>query len=113
MQGLSLEIGACIIPFIVGVVIGTAAFGVLMLALLPVLKGRRRPRLSWGFAAIMASFALLAAGIIGAYLLLASALLWLLAGELAGLFVCWAVLAWSILTHRWGPNGTEGKGRVV
>lgn len=82
-----------------GAVVGVGAFGVLMFALLPVLRQKCRVSLPKGFIAIMVSFALLTMGVVVAYLLSPEHVVTFLVGELVGLFACWALLAAHCMTR--------------
>lgn len=87
------------IPFAIsGVAIGVLAFGILMAALLPVLRHKRKASLSKGFVSIMISLALLHSGVIVVYLFSQKRVLACLVGELVGFFVCWTLLAVYCMT---------------
>ena len=87
------------IPFAIsGAAIGVGAFGILMAALLPVLRHKCRANLAKGFAAIIISLALLHSGVIVVYLFSQEHVVACLVGELVGLFACWTLLAVYCMT---------------
>lgn len=87
------------VPFVfLGAVLGVSAFGVLMLALLPVLRQKSRVSLPKGFIAIMVSFAMLSLGAVVAFVVSQEHVVTFLVGELLGLFACWALLAVRCMT---------------
>ncbi|MBE6468868.1 MAG: hypothetical protein E7001_02645 [Coriobacteriaceae bacterium] len=98
--------------FLAGTGVGIAAFGVLMLVLLPVLRHKSTASLGKGFAAIAVSGVLIMTGVIAALLFFPEDLLVLFGGELVSFFVCWIVFAVTFLTHLGRPGGIDGKGKV-
>lgn len=106
MRGLTLDIG--FLPLLLaGVVVGAVAFGILMLVLLPVIRGARRASIPRGLLAVMVSFALMLAGAVALHLVLApSAVLAFVAGEVAGLVACWTILAVALVAR--GRDGRSG-----
>ncbi|MBY4797592.1 hypothetical protein K6V98_04385 [Collinsella sp. AGMB00827] len=81
-------------PFlIIGVISGALAFGLLLLALVPVIRRKRNASMAKGSMSVAASFAVLLLGVIVVYLLAHDGLLAYLVGELMGFLVGWIVLA--------------------
>lgn len=89
------------LPFLAaGLLIGLASFGVLMLALVPVLAHRRVASVGRGLLSVAVSFALLLAGAVGVYQVAEGALLAYLIGALAALIGGWTALAFGTVSRR-------------
>ena len=86
------------VPFIVtGAVAGLVAFLPLYLALAPVLAHRRDASMTVGMLGIMVSFAILIIGVVIVHLVFPAALIAFLCGELAGVLICWIVVACMVI----------------
>lgn len=83
-----------------GALAGALAFGVLLLVLLPVLRGKSAPSMPKGFLAIATSFAVLTLGLALAYRLLGRVPLDFLGTEVAGFLAGWMFLARWIIAGR-------------
>ena len=100
MLEVEFEIATHIPILIAGILTGAASFGVLMLALVPVLRHTSEASMAKGFLAIAASFAVLVLGIILTHVLAPAALIVLLCGELAAFFAGWIILACALIARK-------------
>lgn len=82
-----------VLAAIAGLIVGLLAFGVLLLALVPVLKRGAQASIAKGLLAVLVSFVCLSAGVFVAYLLSPGLILVFLIGELASFLLGWVVLA--------------------
>lgn len=94
------EFDASALPFVLlGLVAGTIGFLPLYGAVRSAHRGRRKPEVAKGFAAIGASFAFLLAFEAVSWLLAPENILAILAGMVVGFFAMWGVLAFLVLRH--------------
>lgn len=83
-----------------GFATGLVSFGALLLVLVPVLRHRVDASMGKGFAGIAVSFIVLMGGAAVVYLLWPGAVLAYLVGELAAFFICWSILACTLMVRK-------------